>query len=32
MGAKLRLNGVQHSLVAGLCADDTVLFAESKML
>jgi len=30
MSAKLRLNGVQHILMAGLFADDTVLLAESR--
>ena len=29
VGAKLRLNGVQHFLVTGLFVDDTVLLAES---
>ena len=30
MGVKLRLDSVQHSLAAGLFADDTVLFIECK--
>ena len=32
MGAKLRLDGMQHFLVAGLLVDDSLLLTENKML